>query len=85
MMFREILFLDGYGIYVWPAFGFTLAVLVWMGVSTRHRLRRNEALLARLQKIRGDIAANESGAEYSAGQDGRPKDGGANPQGGGKT
>lgn len=59
----NIFHLSGYGIYVWPAFGVTLFVLLWMGVSTMRRLRINEAVLARLQEIRDEIEKNEGSPE----------------------
>ena len=59
-MIKSIFHLSGYGIYVWPAFAVTFLVLVWMVVSTLRRLRKNEANLARLQKIRAEILANQA-------------------------
>jgi heme exporter protein D len=41
--------LNGYGIYVWPAFVFAAAVLAFMGLRVRARLRAAEALLTRLE------------------------------------
>ena len=42
---NEILLMDGYGAYVWSAYGITLAVLIWNAWSARMRLRRNLAEL----------------------------------------
>ena len=62
---RQVLYLDGYGAYVWPAFAVTAAVLLWMGLSTLRMLREKERALARLQDIRHQIAENnrDDGAE----------------------
>lgn len=44
-------FLDmgGYGVFVWPAYGATAAVLVLLLVSRLGRLKRREAELERLE------------------------------------
>lgn len=55
---RQVLYLDGYGAYVWPAFAVTAVVLLWMGLSTLRILREKERALARLQDIRHQIAEN---------------------------
>jgi heme exporter protein D len=34
--------LNGYGAYVWPAYGFAAAVLIGLFVAARSRLRRAE-------------------------------------------
>ncbi len=44
--------LNGYGLYVWPAFAFAAAVLAWMGIATLRRLRASERVLAELQDLR---------------------------------
>lgn len=50
---RRILFLGGYGAYVWPAFATWAVVMAWMGFSTLRRLRRAERTLDRLQAVHG--------------------------------
>jgi heme exporter protein CcmD len=49
-MITDFFALNGYGAYVWPAFGVTVLALGWMAVDTLHRLRANERLLNELQK-----------------------------------
>lgn len=56
----DFLKLNGYGIYVWPAFAFCAAVLAWMAVSTVRRLRLNERALAELEHVRARIRAHEA-------------------------
>jgi heme exporter protein D len=41
--------LNGYGVYVWPAFAFAAAVLAFMGLRVRARLRAAEELLKQLE------------------------------------
>jgi heme exporter protein D len=50
---KDILVLDGYGAYVWPAFATWAVVMGWMAVSTLRRLRVSEATLDKLQAARG--------------------------------
>lgn len=49
-MITDFIALNGYGAFVWPAFGVTVLALGWMAVDTLHRLRANERLLNELQK-----------------------------------
>ncbi|MGH8186933.1 MAG: heme exporter protein CcmD [Steroidobacteraceae bacterium] len=46
MSLREFLTMGAYGVYVWPCYGLTLAVLIWSAWSARRQLR-NEILAAR--------------------------------------
>lgn len=52
----DFLHLNGYGLYVWPSFGFAAFVLVWMGVGTLRRLKAQERALAQVQDA---VAARE--------------------------
>ena len=45
----DFLAMGGYGAFVWPAFGVTAVVMVWLLISTLRRLRANERLLAQMQ------------------------------------
>jgi heme exporter protein CcmD len=45
----DFLHLNGYGLYVWPAFVFAGIVLAWMGVATWRRLKAQESALAQAQ------------------------------------
>ncbi len=44
--------MGGYGIYVWPAFAVTAAILVGVLVDTLRTLRANEAALDALAKTK---------------------------------
>ncbi len=44
--FRSFLAMGGYGAFVWPAFGVTALVMVWLLVASLARLRRLERDLA---------------------------------------
>lgn len=70
----KLLYLDGYGIYVWPAFAVTGLVLLWMGLATLRGLREKERALARLQEIRHQIAENdrEDAPEANPGREEKP-------------
>lgn len=46
MNLREFLAMGAYGVYVWPCYGLTLAVLIWNAWSARRQLR-DEILAAR--------------------------------------
>lgn len=63
----DFIHLNGYGIYVWPAFAFALVVLAWMAATTLRRLRVNERALGELERIRAQIRAREA-----EGKDPRP-------------
>jgi heme exporter protein D len=41
--------MGGYAAFVWPAFGLTALVMVWLLVATLHRLRERERALAALE------------------------------------
>ncbi len=45
----EFLAMGGYGGFVWPAFGLTALVLVWLLAASLRRLRANERLLAQME------------------------------------
>ncbi len=47
---RDFIALNGYGAYVWPAFGVAALVLAWMAIDTLRRLRASESLLDDMQK-----------------------------------
>ncbi len=42
--------MGGYGAFVWPSFGVTLAVLVLVWIESAHRLKQNERALAEMEK-----------------------------------
>lgn len=48
--------LNGYGVYVWPAFGFAAIVLGGLGLWARARLRAAEAALAMIEAARNTDA-----------------------------
>ena len=48
----DFLAMGGYGGFVWPAFGLTALVMVWLLVASLRRLRANERLLARMGRAR---------------------------------
>ncbi|MDX1485783.1 MAG: heme exporter protein CcmD [Alphaproteobacteria bacterium] len=52
---EDLLYLGGYGKFVWPAFATAVVVLAWMAVSTLRRLRANESELDRLQEAQGRV------------------------------
>ncbi len=41
--------MGGYGGFVWPAFGVTAAVMIWLLNASLRRLRANQRLLDQLQ------------------------------------
>lgn len=41
--------MGGYGAFVWPAFGLTALVMIWLLVATLRRLWEREKALAELQ------------------------------------
>jgi len=41
--------MGGYGGFVWPAFGLTAVVMIWLLTVSLRRLRENQRLLNRLQ------------------------------------
>ena len=45
----DFLAMGGYGGYVWPAFGLTAFVMVWLLAASLRRLRANQRLLAQLE------------------------------------
>jgi heme exporter protein CcmD len=46
---RTYLAMGGYGIFIWPAFALTAAILIGMLVTTLHRQRALQTALANLQ------------------------------------
>ena len=42
--------MGGYAAFVWPAYGVSVIVLAGLVISSRRRLKRLEAALARLEK-----------------------------------
>ena len=48
----DFLAMGGYGGFVWPAFGLTALVMVWLLVASLRRLSANERLLARMGRAR---------------------------------
>ncbi len=45
----EFVAMGGYGGFVWPAFGLTAVVMIWLLATSLRRLRANERLLARME------------------------------------
>ena len=48
----EYLRMDGYGSFIWPAYGFTAAVLVALLITSLRSLRANEHALTMLESGR---------------------------------
>ena len=48
----EYLRMDGYGSFIWPAYGFTAAVLIALLVTSVRSLRANEHAVTMLQSRR---------------------------------
>lgn len=46
--FHTWVMMDGWAAYVWPAYGLTFAVLVYLGIATFTRWRRAKAALKRV-------------------------------------
>ena len=63
----EFLAMGGYGGFVWPAFGLTALVMVWLLVASLRRLRTNERLLART----GGARPERRRARTAKGEDGK--------------
>ena len=42
--------MGGYGAFIWPSFGVTLAVLALVWIESARRLKRNERMLAEMEK-----------------------------------
>lgn len=59
-LLAEFARLNGYGIYVWPAFAFAALVLAAMGWRTLARLRAAEAELAAMQAAVRDRALGDA-------------------------
>ncbi len=47
--FQNFLEMGNYGSYVWPSYGLSAAIMIWLVVSTLRRLRARERELARRQ------------------------------------
>ncbi len=45
----EFFAMGGYGGFVWPAFGMTAGVMIWLLTASLRQLRANQRLLDRLQ------------------------------------
>lgn len=45
----DFLAMGGYGGFVWPAFGMTAMVMVWLLADSLRRLRVNQRLLAQME------------------------------------
>ena len=46
--------MGGYGAFIWPSFGVTLAVLVLVWIESNRQLKRNERALAEMEKSLGE-------------------------------
>ena len=67
----DFLAMGGYGGFVWPAFGLTALVMVWLLVASLRRLRANERLLARTGSARPRRPRSGQGRALAAeGEDG---------------
>ena len=53
---RSFLAMGGYGAFVWPAFGMTALVMIWLLVASLARLRRLERKLSEAQPPPGRSA-----------------------------
>ncbi len=56
---RALLHLDGYGVYVWSAWGLAAAVLAWLVVSSVRTMRARERELAGREAPRARRRRNE--------------------------
>jgi heme exporter protein D len=65
----EFLAMGGYAAFVWPAYGITALVLIWLLAATLRALRTSEATLRALEgsraprrRARNQTGANRTGA-----------------------
>jgi len=67
---RAFLAMGGYGAFVWPAYGLTAGVMVWLVAATLRRLRANERALARLRaeapRAAGQVRGHGAGRTSSS-------------------
>jgi heme exporter protein D len=74
---HALLVLNGYGRFVWPAYGVTLVVLLAVVVQSVRSLRRRQAALAALQpsdrRARRKAAEPHGGARRPAPAEPRPE------------
>lgn len=52
----EFFAMDGYGPYIWPAYGLSFLVLGLLGALSVHRRRRTKAEIARLEAMKKGAA-----------------------------
>ncbi|WP_414499637.1 MULTISPECIES: heme exporter protein CcmD [unclassified Zymobacter] len=64
---HEFLTMKGYGLYVWPAWGVTAAVLLGLMLHARIERRRVMAMLSRQQR-RNDAMARRGNASMPEGE-----------------
>ncbi len=62
--------MGGYAAYVWPAYGVTALVLVWMLVTTLRGLRRREAIVRTLEAARPSRVARNGKTPAATGATG---------------
>ncbi len=63
---NEFFTMGGYGGYVWPAFGVTALIMIWLLAASLRRLRENENLLKQMQATTPRRQAGRAGAEGRA-------------------
>ncbi len=68
--FREFLAMDGYGVFVWPAYGLTIGLMVLAAFLIRRAHGESERTLAGLEKFdrRPRGGPNDSGEGGTGGE-----------------
>ena len=66
MNLHDFLSMGGYGPYVWSCYGLTVAVLIWIGVSSRRGL--DEELLHAKRRVQ--VASEQTAADQVASGEG---------------
>lgn len=64
---ETFLAMGGYGRFIWPAFGLTAVVMIWLLAATLRRLRSSERALAQIQASGGGRRDTRGDAYGSAG------------------
>lgn len=67
--FQNFLDMGSYGSYVWPSYGLSAAIMIWLVVSTLRRLRSRELELARRQ---GELPARRNSTPDTSGDPASP-------------
>ena len=64
---EQFVSMDGYGAYIWGAYGLCAIVMVLLVLMTLRRLRANERTLTALKGVRASSRPEASGADERAG------------------